>query len=481
MRVSKIFSLGKSQYELDFVDIDVDLDLPLFLDSYYIKNIKTPLGAEAYGDINAFVRYFFGQLKSGLEKEAFDLFSYLGEPNETCLGLSSSNPQGRGVGPIDTAKIFAGIKQSSAIQLDVLEDLEDLRIFVPGIDRDKTSDMTTNIIRGQLIKYTQSQCNLWNIPMQNAPSGFVWNRKKLSWETCYTDMLIVNGKKILLVPKSFVSYAKEYTQQKYVQHFVLNFLQEKHKAERTHLLKIYTRKDGTVREWVTKKSVREDIGQVDKEFLVQFTASNPTVFKDFKQRTKLQLRTVLDNELTSESLNQIIEFLMGKLISIPTGAAYATEYQKTVTGILELLTYPRLSNPSLEQEIHDGRKRIDIVFENSAETGFFFRLPTVHQVPSSFIIVECKNYRDDVANEEVDQLSGRFNVNRGRFGMLQCRKQDDMDRLMARCNDTVRDGRGVIIPLVDEDLINALKSYTKKGPVALEEIITDKFSKIALN
>lgn len=486
MRISKLFSLGKSQYELDFIDIDVDVDLPLFLDSYYINTLKTPIGIEAAFDINSFIRFFFGLLKSDLEYEAQELFSYLGEPNETCLGMSQQNPQGKGVGPTDTQKIFKGISQSKVIQLDIMENLEDLRIFVPGIDKDKTSDMTTNIIRGQLVLYTQNQCKLWGIPLQSGvPSGFTWNRKTLTWDMCHTDMLVINDRKILLVPKSFASFSKDYTPQKYLQHFVLNFIQAKHMADRTHLLQVRIRKNGSRREWVTKKSIKEDLektlNHIDKDFLTNFTANNPMVFRNFKEKTKNNLRTLLNEELTLESLETIVIFLKEKLTEMPTGSQHATEYHRTVTGILELLLYPHLCNPILEKEIHEGRKRIDLVFANNAETGFFYRLPTVHQIPSSFIMVECKNYTADVANAELDQLSGRFSVNRGQFGLLLCRDIDDMDRFMARCNDTHKDHRGVIIPITDTDLLKALDAFIGTGTTALEDIMKDKFAYIALN
>jgi hypothetical protein len=61
------------------------------------------------------------------------------------LGLSIGNPQGRGVGPIDTDKIFENLARSRAIKSGFVTDIEDFRIFVPGIDKDKMSDLTTNI------------------------------------------------------------------------------------------------------------------------------------------------------------------------------------------------------------------------------------------------------------------------------------------------------------------------------------------------
>ena len=80
---------------------------------------------------------------------------------------------------------------------------------------------------------------------------------------------------------------------------------------------------------------------------------------------------------------------------------------------MELLFYPNLSLPRKEKDIHEGRKRIDIVFDNSSETGFFFNLPNKNiLLPCPYVYVECKNYTGEVANPEIDQLSGRFSNRR---------------------------------------------------------------------
>jgi hypothetical protein len=72
-------------------------------------------------------------------------------------------------------------------------------------------------------------------------------------------------------------------------------------------------------------------------------------------------------------------------------------------------------------------------------------------------MVECKNYTDDLGNKETDQLSGRFGPTRGWLGILACRQIDDRARLMARCRDTARDGRGFIIPVDDADVLSMLR------------------------
>lgn len=476
MKISKRFNLEKTQYELDFVDIDTDIDTPLFLDPYYISKCEFPFASEAYESIHSYFDYLLALLKGKKFDAAEEVFSYLGESNDICMGLSSGKPNGHGMGPMDTEKIFKKLLASRALKSGLMEDIEDFRIFVPNVDKDKVSDMTANIIKKHLIEYTKQQCDLHGIPLtENVPSGMYWDAKLKRWDNQYVERLIIDGKPILLVPKRIVSYTDKYTSAEYKQHFVLNYLRNEHLRLGSSLVREY--KSGE--KYVTKKSIIEQEPPMDKAYLTKFTESHPQVFAEFKKETEKKLK-VMEGAVSEElNLREICNYLIKTLEETPPGASNASRYHDLIIGVLELLFYPNLSNPRKEKGIHDSRKRIDIVFNNSAETGFFFRVPNHNALlPSNYVFVECKNYTGKVANEELDQLSGRFSNRRGKIGILTCRILDDKDLFIKRCADTYEDDRGLILPIDDNDLKEALGNYPLMGAEAIDCILQAKYDKI---
>lgn len=132
------------------------------------------------------------------------------------------------------------------------------------------------------------------------------------------------------------------------------------------------------------------------------------------------------------------------------GKAGATNYEHAIEKLLSALLYPALSFPVKQDEIHNGRKRIDITYVNSSKDGFFEWLSRNH--PASHIYVECKNYGKEIGNPEIDQLAGRFSPSRGQVGILVVRSVAQKNVLLQRCKDTANDGRGFILILDDGDL-----------------------------
>lgn len=166
------------------------------------------------------------------------------------------------------------------------------------------------------------------------------------------------------------------------------------------------------------------------------------------------------------------------LKAIKPGDAAATDYHRLMIGIVEFLFYPSLVHPKREKEIHDGRKRIDIVMENGATSGPFFTLPNAQRIPCLFVPFECKNYGREVGNPELDQLAGRFSLNRGKAGFLCCRNFADRATFIQRCRDTIKDDRGLIIPLDDSTVLRLLGLIEKGERDDVNKAISDLIAEV---
>lgn len=144
--------------------------------------------------------------------------------------------------------------------------------------------------------------------------------------------------------------------------------------------------------------------------------------------------------------------LISRLDEINPGQEDATRYHQLVAQILNRMFSPYLSGMKIEREVNDGRKRIDLCFDNVADVGFFNDLKVAYQIKCPVIFVECKNYTSDPSNPELDQLQGRFGKQRGEFGCLVCRTLSDRPTMILRCRDIVHSGRGWVLVLTDSDL-----------------------------
>jgi len=254
----------------------------------------------------------------------------------------------------------------------------------------------------------------------------------------------------VLVPKSIVRFNPAYEHGEYYQHFVLNYLQaEELRRNASGLVRvIVNQRTQTERRVVLKKDLAERYPK-SKQFLYEFSRDHPEVLRQYRAELERREQAGLPSDADTEDERAIAEALVAVLQQIPVGNADANAFHNLMIGVVEFLFYPSLLHPRKEQEIHEGRKRIDIVMENSARSGVFFDLPNVRQMPCAYVPIECKNYGREVGNPELDQLAGRFSVNRGKVGLLFCRSFEDRALFVQRCRDTFRDDRGLVMPFDD--------------------------------
>jgi len=478
---SEFFKLSKSQYELDFVDVPINNgDVRLFIDPYAISRRVDRWSVQCHNLVVDFFQEIIDSIRNGKKKDARYMLSGLREPNQTCLGMSrGKKPRGRGVGGEQADALYQALAESTAVKTGFLKDLEDCELLIGGISRDKISDITTNIIRGKLIEYTQSQCELFSITTSQVASGLIWDATQRKWISQYTELPVCYGRSIILTPKAISRHSLEFNHQEYYQHFVLNFLQAEHLSANSSLVRVL--KDGRKKE-PTKKSLKVKY-PLSKEYLYEFSKDHPDVLKKYKDSKKYYVKEI-SNELIDvlNEQKQVVDFkkLKKDLDNIPLGDAGASRFHSHIKGILTAIFHPFLINPVKEQEIHEGRKRIDLVFENAAREGFFLGLPQNKKIPSAYIFVECKNYSGDPKNPELDQLAGRFSVNRGKFGFLICRRIADKDLFFKRCKDTAVDDRGFIIALDDLDIKQILEYRENNDIQGISAFLDVQFRKLVM-
>lgn len=494
MKISEVFNLQVSQLELDFVDVDLEKDCALYLDPFLIANSNSQWAIQADQVIKSFFSEFRTAMINKDYNKARQLFLFMSEPKENCLGVSKKGTtNGRGVGKLNTQKILNRIIESNAVENGLVNNIEDIIIFVEDIDRDKLSDMVTNIIRKKLIEYTKNQCHLWGIPLTRGETLPYWSPVKREWVYSDDDLLLIEDREILLIPKSIVSPIKIYEASKYKWYFIVEQERNFHLQRRSSLVKVKTLKSGKQKFYLPKVDVDEDIGRQikrgdfanTKDYIRKYTQQYPELFKDFVKGAKRITGSLSSEQIAQRiaelNVEHIIDGLVNKLRSIPVGKDHASNYHHYVKSLLEMLFYPFLINPVIEREIHDGRKRIDIVMDNNADKGFFYNLHHISKIYCPYIYLECKNYGKDVSNPELDQLSGRFSTSRGQFGILVCRAIMDEQLFLKRCQDTYKDGRGLIIVLTDKDIINMFEAIKNNNDNEIGEFFDKRKREIILS
>jgi len=466
---------GLKNIEFDFVDIYAYQDIPLFLDPFGISAMGTKWTKECENQIATYFQYLIDCIAVGDSKNLKRLLNALHEVNEIALGYSSGVPRGRGIGPKQAEQLQKSFETSEAAQSGDIKDIADCAILIPGISRDKISDITANILKRKLVEYTQKQCKKYKIPTKRVPVNNAFDFSTFQFKSYFAQLPVIDGTPKILLPISSVRQDPELSKAKYYRNFVLEFLRAEHQHAGDSLSTVL--KNGTV--VVRIKDLKEEY-PMSVDFLYEFSKDNPKILENYKRELR---RTAIKKD--KAQLNTERKVLNSKerksiLKDIKSGADEATRFHKIAYDSLIHIFAKRVSLPWMEKDINEGRKRIDITFNNIDRKGFFHTLNTIYKIKCPKIIVECKNYGKDIGNPEVDQINGRLNDKRGRFGIIVCRSVKNKKRLIARCKDLLNDNGNYIITLEDSDLLKLLEFRDKKKEASIDSYLRNKLDELIM-
>jgi hypothetical protein len=344
--VSKKFKLDRAQGELDFVDVDIKGDTRLYVDPRALRLLPTEWGQECVSLIQHFFTAILDAIREGRDDDARRLLYGLREPNETHLGESVGKAKGSGLGHELAERVWEALSETDAATTGLLKDLEETALLVPGIDKDRVSDVATNIIREPLIRYTQAACEHYGIALTNdVASGPLWDRQAVDWDERLERLPTTKNGKLILVPKLIVRKKLDYDRQEYFDHYLVEELQARELSAGTQLVKLLQ----SGKRKVTKKAVKEKYG-TGKDAIAHWTRECPAALERYRGEKGAQTRPPLDHEDFEQAgvgKAPDLRALLAKVLKVKPGKAGADDYHKAIEGLLSPLFYPRLASPQI--------------------------------------------------------------------------------------------------------------------------------------
>jgi hypothetical protein len=338
MRVSQFYKLGRSQATLDFVDVDTVADTPVFISPKALTMLPSEFGDESVHAIQSFFKTILELIREGRNSDAERLLRSLREPNETRFGLSKGKARGRAIGSRSAHDVWEALSKSEAAKSGLLEDLEDTVLMIEGVDVDIVSDITTNIIREPLIRYTQRMCDQYSIPMEgDVDSGPLWNARDKVWYSQFVQLPIVSRERLLLVPKAIVRTHIQYDSGEYFRHFLLTYMQHAELAANTELVEVIRSGRGKKRRErrrVTKKALIRKYGG-GKSAIVRETRKHPEALARYRaiKRDEKHLPLTLDDIASIEG-TEVPDWdsLLANVRLVPAGQPDVARYEKESGG-----------------------------------------------------------------------------------------------------------------------------------------------------
>ena len=473
-KLSEYFKLPQN-INFEFLDIYAFQDIPLFLDPYGISAMGSKWSVECENQITTYFQYLIDSIRTGDKRTTTRLLGALHEVDEVALGYSSGEPNGRGIGQKQAKEIQLAFESSEAAKSGDIKDIADCALMIPGINRDKISDITSNILKKQLIEFTQQQCKKYSIPLQRVAVNNAFDYIKFDFISYFSELPVINGRPKILLPINAVRQDPELSKDKYYRNFVIEFLRAEHQHAGDSLASVL--RNGKV---VVRISHLKEKYPLKVEFLYEFSKQHPAILEKYKS----ELRKTANNKtkVVLETKRKILNSTerLQILSSTKPGNDDANNFHKISYDNLIHIFNDRLKNSDREKEINEGRKRIDIVFDNCDKKGFFYTLNTLHRIQCPKIFFECKNYGREIGNPEVDQLLGRFSPTRGKFGILLCRSIENKQQLIKRCKDVFHDHQSFIIVLDDSDIITLLKYRDNNEEIEIDDFMQKKLDELIM-
>jgi hypothetical protein len=441
--------LGISQYDVDFVIPRIGVDTPVGIDPFLLYKSRDAEYRQLHALLLAAFNSGIDAVRSGATARARTILDF---PEVAAIGFgyTQGGKRGSGVGSHMTTLILETLEGSPGLQERGVRHVEEMQLLSPGIGPDRVSDIAANVLKRFLIRYTQRQCDIWDLARKtNVPVGHIYDPGAGGWVDSYEDLPVspVDGSPILLVPRRIVRVLPWINYDDFVKTEFSAYLGARRAKARSAT--------GSGPSGVESKQTKREVVTVtrsDIALVERYVRSREQQGRDAKPALNY-----IDQAARDEAEN-----LKHKFRSIRAGREQATVYQRLVLEALNFLFSPELIDGQPEVKTFEGTERRDIVFTNDSDESFWEYVRTEHA--GIFIMFEAKN-TDVLDLAAINQTATYLGDRLGRLGVIVTRASPPeavQRKAFSVWNDSAPN-RKVILILTDDHICELLDIRGRDG------------------
>lgn len=206
--------------DIDFIDINVDGDIKLFIDPCRIEISRHPVAEKCRTTLASYFDLFFQAYSKNDIFLQQRVLSHAREQNCTHLGYGYP---GKGNTQSGLRKKLAALP--ILIQrVRTMSKPEDLPVFLTDFAEDGLSDLLTNILHDDLNEYTFQQMEQHGISPNGRTQFYTWDIASQNWILVTRPCYMVDGYPIMLVPKEFVRPQYLFSTDQYFKRIILEYI-----------------------------------------------------------------------------------------------------------------------------------------------------------------------------------------------------------------------------------------------------------------
>jgi hypothetical protein len=374
-------------------------------------------------------------VSGGRTSEAVDTLT-CPEPNEVRLGYTAHGTSGSGIGRVHAAAIAAMLESNPDLLSRGLRHVEELQLYSVDVGADRLSDLAVNVLKQELVEYTQRQATIWGVPLQSSVGlAHAWDHSALEWVDLVADLPVdpETSSPIVLVPRRVLRRLPWINYEDFRDHHLFSYLPSRAAGELSK-------------------------GGVQKRRVVELTRRDLTLvnlYVDAKEETSDLAEPVDLDERDKSEIDAQADDFEAMLSGVATGEAAAHEYENLVLRILNSALGPDLIDGRPQQRTYEGTQIRDLIFVNDSDHSFWQFMRQQHA--GLLVVFEVKN-KDALTPADLNQLHAYLGDSTGYLGFVVSRQgfaKSDSKRAFALYNKRVP--RSVILSLSDQDLVELVR------------------------